>query len=243
MDRTGEPHFHVQPAYDAAEFGMYEAGERGHSMYLNDYETPPLPRGSGGGRSRGRGRGTPISSGGGGRGSRHSALRPKDSVGMAVWAKLARFPWWPAQILAENDPFIPPGSEPPRIGAVPVRFFGTYEFAWIESQRALAPFADDDRVSKSFEPDFMEGVREAKKFQQDGTLPIGFELALHEQDVPPPPKARGRKSKACLTHISYSRTLLHICSLHTQTHPRTNGHWLNLNSFWNAERWGLLCKT
>ena len=56
-------------------------------------------------------------------------------------------------MLEESDPFIPLGSEPPRQGAVPVRFFGTYEFSWIESQRALAPFKDpqDERRKMSLD--------------------------------------------------------------------------------------------
>ena len=54
------------------------------------------------------------------------------------------------QVLDDNDAYIPPGAEPPRRGAVPVRFFGTYEFSFIQSQRALAPFDDpsDDRRAK-----------------------------------------------------------------------------------------------
>ena len=47
---------------------------------------------------------------------------------------------WPAQVLDERDPWIPSDTEPPRRGAIPVRFFGTYDFAWIESQRAICPF-------------------------------------------------------------------------------------------------------
>jgi hypothetical protein len=39
-----------------------------------------------------------------------------------------------------DDPWIPPDMEIPRRGAVPVRFFGTYNFTWIESQRNLMPF-------------------------------------------------------------------------------------------------------
>jgi hypothetical protein len=55
-------------------------------------------------------------------------------------------------VLAPDDAFIPPDMEAPRRGAVPVRFFGTYNFCWIESQRSLARYsaaADDERASKS----------------------------------------------------------------------------------------------
>ena len=53
---------------------------------------------------------------------------------------LLRLCRWPAQVLDERDPWIPSDAEPPRRGAIPVRFFGTYDFAWIESQRAICPF-------------------------------------------------------------------------------------------------------
>lgn len=56
------------------------------------------------------------------------------------------------QVLSLGDPWIPADMEAPRRGAVPVRFFGTYNFAWIESQRSLNPCSDplaDERASKS----------------------------------------------------------------------------------------------
>ena len=54
-------------------------------------------------------------------------------------------------MLSRGDPWIPADMEAPRRGAVPVRFFGTYNFAWIESQRALGPWGDginDERAAK-----------------------------------------------------------------------------------------------
>ena len=58
---------------------------------------------------------------------------------------------WPAQVLQESDPWIPNDTEMPRPGAIPVRFFGTYDFAWIESQRAICPIDQDyeEHSSKS----------------------------------------------------------------------------------------------
>ena len=35
-----------------------------------------------------------------GRGGRHAEIRSKDSAGSIVWAKLARYAWWPAQVLS-----------------------------------------------------------------------------------------------------------------------------------------------
>lgn len=55
------------------------------------------------------------------------------------------------QVLAVYDPWIPPDMEIPRRGAVPVRFFGTYNFTWIESQRNLMPYdigCQEDLASK-----------------------------------------------------------------------------------------------
>jgi hypothetical protein len=112
---------------------------------------------------------------------------------------LAKYPWWPAQVLAEGDPYIPAGSEAPRRGAVPVRFFGTYDFSWIESQRMLQPFSEGlaEKAQQPDEDGFAASVQEAQDFLAMGHLPEGFELALLEQDddeaqpsaSPPKPKA------------------------------------------------------
>ncbi len=66
-----------------------------------------------------------------------------------------------------SDPYIPDGEEPPRLGAVPVRFFGTYAFSWIESKRAIEPFDDEhvEHAANSRQPQFQRGVSEAKHFQ------------------------------------------------------------------------------
>lgn len=71
------------------------------------------------------------------------------------------------QVLNMSDPYIPEGEEPPRLGAVPVRFFGTYAFSWIESKRAIEPFDEEhlEHASSSRQPEFQRGVSEAKHFQ------------------------------------------------------------------------------
>ena len=58
--------------------------------------------------------------------------------GRLVWAKLSTYPWWPAKTLDPSDPSFPPDADPPRPTSIPIRFFGTYEFCWIGSKRALA---------------------------------------------------------------------------------------------------------
>ncbi|KAK9843421.1 hypothetical protein WJX81_001604 [Elliptochloris bilobata] len=136
------------------------------------------------------------------RGAAEGKAKDKDRPGAVVWAKLARYPWWPAQVLALGDPFIPKHEEPPRRGAVPVRFFGTYDFAWIESQRALAPLAGraDDQAScrgKCKTQDFVTALAEAEACVASGALPEGF--FAEDDDEPdskpnpkPPPKPRAR---------------------------------------------------
>ena len=71
------------------------------------------------------------------------------------------------QVLNISDSYIPEGEEPPRLGAVPVRFFGTYAFSWIESKRAIEPFDDEhmEHAANSRQPQFQRGVSEAKHFQ------------------------------------------------------------------------------
>lgn len=71
-----------------------------------------------------------------------------------------------AQVLAEGDPYIPAGSEAPRRAAVPVRFFGTYDFSWIESQRMLQPFSEGlaDKARQPDEDGFAASVQEAQDF-------------------------------------------------------------------------------
>ena len=75
-----------------------------------------------------------------------ASISPEGVTAGALWARAGAR----GQVLALGDPFIPRHEEPPRRGAVPVRFFGTYDFAWIESQRALAPLAGagDDHAAK-----------------------------------------------------------------------------------------------
>lgn len=53
-------------------------------------------------------------------------------------------------MLDPEDPWIPSNSEPPRHGAIPVRFFGTYDFAWIENHRAVCHYDSnyDEHSSK-----------------------------------------------------------------------------------------------
>ena len=73
--------------------------------------------------------------------SNKTLQQAKGDSGKVVWAKMGKFPWWPAQVLAEKDPFIPKkDAEPPRRGAVPVRFFGALFLLSITQSFTLAAF-------------------------------------------------------------------------------------------------------
>lgn len=128
-----------------------------------------------------------------GRGQQHANITPKDHAGQLVWAKSSKFPWWPARVLSEKDPLIP--TDQPRRGAVPVRFFGTYEFAWIESQRAISTFdkAYDERTSKSKAKPFLQAMQEAHHFQTTGELPAGFTDPPFVTPAAAKPAAKKRK--------------------------------------------------
>lgn len=84
-------------------------------------------------------------------------------------------------------------------GGLQVRFFGTYEFSWIESQRALAPFDQGfaDNAKKCSQKSFLLAVEEAESFQKTGEEPIGFAIEAEITGDPPPrPKAARRQSGA-----------------------------------------------
>lgn len=70
-------------------------------------------------------------------------LERVDPGGRIVWAKLGAYPWWPAKVLTRGrDLSFPPLEEPPRPNAIPVRFFGTYDFSWLGSKRAVMDWAE-----------------------------------------------------------------------------------------------------
>lgn len=188
------------------ELDYYESGDPlmpGAHMQLQEYDSTPVGAPT---FARGKAPG-PTSDYGQGRGppetsmpdpspptdqGKHHRYKPRQMTGQLMWAKTSRLPWWPAQVLTENDPSIPPGmSEPPRRGAVPVRFFGTYDFVWIESQRALTPFEVEfeEKSTNTRQPAFSQAMAEALHFQKTGELPGGF---LATSLPSPGPKRGGR---------------------------------------------------
>ena len=118
-------------------------------------------------------------------------LVKSDPGGKVIWAKVANYPWWPAKTLdPSRDRSFPPDADPPRPNAIPVRFFGTHEFAWMGSKRALTEWEQGlSQFSKECDQEsFQAAIQEAEEYRKGGTLPDAFY-------VPPAPES-GRKGKA-----------------------------------------------
>lgn len=109
----------------------------------------------------------------------------EDPGGKVLWAKLANAPWWPAKTMDQSkDRSFPPDADPPRPTSIPIRFFGTHEFAWVGSKRALVDW--DKGVAQGYseqkESDlevFVLGVKEAETYLKEKSLPDVFYIIPH----------------------------------------------------------------
>ncbi|KAG7671701.1 hypothetical protein Ndes2526B_g07410 [Nannochloris sp. 'desiccata'] len=114
----------------------------------------------------------------------------EDPGGKVLWAKLANAPWWPAKTMDHSkDRSFPPDADPPRPTSIPIRFFGTHEFAWVGSKRALVDW--DKGVAQGYittkETDletFVLGVQEAETYLKDKVLPDVFYIIPHVVQQP-----------------------------------------------------------
>uniref|UniRef100_A0A1D1ZUG0 PWWP domain-containing protein n=1 Tax=Auxenochlorella protothecoides TaxID=3075 RepID=A0A1D1ZUG0_AUXPR len=100
-----------------------------------------------------------------------------DPGGRLVWAKVGAYPWWPAKVLTRGrDLSFPPSEEPPRPNAVPVRFFGTHDFSWIGSKRAIMDWEEgrEQCLAECSQESFLESVQETMAYQRTGMLPDAF---------------------------------------------------------------------
>ncbi|KAJ2997050.1 hypothetical protein HDV02_005920 [Globomyces sp. JEL0801] len=81
-----------------------------------------------------------------------------------LWAKVKGFAWWPAKVEVEADlPAHILKQKPSRVGnGIPVYFFGTREFGWIQPE-CLKPYKDhyDQFSTKGRTNDFKLAVKEA----------------------------------------------------------------------------------
>lgn len=114
-----------------------------------------------------------------------------DPGGQLVWAKVGDCPWWPAKVLSpHHDLSYPVDADPPRPTSIPVRFFGTHEFGWIGSKRALADWDDCfEKHAKECQRDiFHIAIQEVQSYKTFKVLPDVFY-------VRPEPQWKGRASK------------------------------------------------
>ncbi|XP_024382345.1 uncharacterized protein [Physcomitrium patens] len=113
---------------------------------------------------------------------------PRFKHGQLVWAKFARFPWWPAEII--NERAFQPGTGGNRRSNtdVLVRFFGTYDYGWVDPEVGLSEFdvkmQERSRIKKKA---FQKGIEEALEYRRSGKLPDSFTVST-EQEEPKTPK-------------------------------------------------------
>lgn len=115
---------------------------------------------------------------------------PRFVHGQLVWAKFARFPWWPAEII--NERAVKPGTGGSRRtnADVLVRFFGTYDYGWVDPKVGLSEFdVKLQERSKIKKKALQKGIEEALEFRRTGKLPESFTTdVMVEQEEPKTPK-------------------------------------------------------
>nr|XP_024402020.1 putative oxidoreductase GLYR1 isoform X2 [Physcomitrium patens] len=113
---------------------------------------------------------------------------PRFVHGQLVWAKFARFPWWPAEIINEKA-VIPGTGGNKRINAdVLVRFFGTYDYGWVDPKVGLSEFdVKLQERSKIKKKALQKGIEEALEFRRSGKLPKSFAVDVVIEEEPKTP--------------------------------------------------------
>ncbi|KAJ7532148.1 hypothetical protein O6H91_14G074100 [Diphasiastrum complanatum] len=104
--------------------------------------------------------------------------------GQLVWAKLCRFPWWPAQVMDERS--VDNGSRPQRLSKddILVRFFGIYNFAWVDPLMNLSKFdMNFEERSRILKKAFQKGLKEALEYRDSRRLPDNWTMAMQAQNA------------------------------------------------------------
>ncbi|CAK9276563.1 unnamed protein product [Sphagnum jensenii] len=108
---------------------------------------------------------------------------PRFMPGQLVWAKFARFPWWPAQVTDERTVQEGTGGHQRDDTDVLVHFFGTYDFGWVDPNVGLAEFdAKLQERSKIHKKALQKGIEEALEFRNSGKLPEFFAVEPREPE-------------------------------------------------------------
>ncbi|EFJ38630.1 hypothetical protein SELMODRAFT_437524 [Selaginella moellendorffii] len=112
------------------------------------------------------------------------------SAGQLVWAKFSRSPWWPAQVADEKSM-----SERTRQSKnhVLVRFFGNYNYGWVDPASDLSKFdVDFDGRSQVPTKAFQKGLKEALEYRDFRKLPLKWRHSFQEECQTP--HANGKES-------------------------------------------------
>jgi len=97
------------------------------------------------------------------------------AVGALVWAKLGSFPFWPAVVVdksAVNPKLVKRTSSPT---AVLVRFFGSYDWAWVQPTRMMVYEDKTEHLAKGCKQKlFKAALKEVSDFIAHETIPSGW---------------------------------------------------------------------
>jgi hypothetical protein len=129
----------------------------------------------------------------------------EDPGGKVLWAKLANAPWWPSKTMdPSKDRSFPPDADPPRPTSIPIRLFGTHEFAWVGSKRALVDW--DEGLASGYATQkesnleaFVLGVQEAERYVQEKLLPDVFYIIPHVVQQPGSGNRKGKGKRGAST--------------------------------------------
>ncbi|CAG9828925.1 unnamed protein product [Diabrotica balteata] len=144
-----------------------------------------------------------------------------------VWVKLGNYKWWPSLIIFPNE--IPPKVQSTKHhpGEFVVKFFGTYDYYWMNRGRAFL-FQEGDTIDN--------GINTKKKFQAAFTRAVEEAVVAHQMkkqfkilqaaetavSMKPPPYIKIKVSKPVgnvrLTELDLSNTTACECDPH-QVNP------------------------
>ncbi|XP_028134400.2 uncharacterized protein LOC114329479 isoform X1 [Diabrotica virgifera virgifera] len=137
-----------------------------------------------------------------------------------VWVKLGNYKWWPSLIIFPNE--IPPKVQSTKHhpGEFVVKFFGTYDYYWMNRGRAFL-FQEGDTIDngintkKKFQAAFMRAVEEAVVAHQMKKQFKILQAAETAVSMKPPPYIKIKVSKPVgnvrLTELDLSNTTACEC--------------------------------
>eukprot|EP01089_Gocevia_fonbrunei_P022601 TRINITY_DN918_c0_g1_i2.p1 TRINITY_DN918_c0_g1~~TRINITY_DN918_c0_g1_i2.p1 ORF type:complete len:390 (+),score=113.10 TRINITY_DN918_c0_g1_i2:52-1221(+) len=133
----------------------------------------------------------------------------KWKVGDLVWVKMASYPWWPAEIVDENDKAVTEEVlEAKKDGAILVRFFYEHNFSWMpKNSKSMQPFRCKSykRYAESKSSSIKKALKEALDTEKEngGPPPEDSDKETNDEEntekvdkVQPAKPKRGRPPKS-----------------------------------------------